>query len=329
MKNKMRVEDGIIVMRVLHKNDKVFDIKCNLADMAILQKYYWVMNKTAVSVVCNYRKNGKMVKPSLHKILTGSPFVKFLNGDKLDFRRDNLQPVEKRISTKRTGLNLKGNPFFIYEEGITFFITDRKGKKTGLTFIVDLEDLDKVARYTWCINPFSGYVQTRTRGGKDGSKGLYLHRLVMDAQKGEQIDHINRQKTDNRKHNLRKCTGSQNCHNMPMHKDNVVGIKGVSKASQSWIAKINIKGKTIMKRFPTFEEAAIQRKAWEKEDGAIGLSKNTNNKSGIIGVSLQAPAWVAQMQIKHETLSKTFPTFAEAVTQRREWESEYNPSGLG
>jgi hypothetical protein len=272
MKNEIRVEDEVVIMRVLYKNDKVFDVKCDLEDMAVLQEHYWVMSKNATSVVCNYRQDGKMVKPTLHKILTDSPFVKFLNDDKLDFRRNNLQPVEKRISTKRIGLNLKGNPFFVHEGGVTFYITDRKGKRTGLVFIIDHEDLDKVIQYTWCINPLSGYIQTRTRGGKDGSKGLYLHRLIMDAQKGEQIDHISRIKIDNRKCNLRKCTGSQNCHNAPVRCDNKVGIKGVS---------------------PTINGT-----------------------------------WRAQMQIEEKNLSKYFKTFAEAVTQRKEWESEHNPSGL-
>lgn len=272
MENEIRVEGEVVIMRVLYKNDKAFDVKCDLEDMAILQKYYWVMSKNATSVVCNYRQDGKMVKPTLHKILTDSPFVKFLNDDKLDFRRNNLQPVEKRISTKQIGRYLKGNPFFIHEGGVTFYITDRKGKKTGLVFIIDYEDLDKVIQYTWCINPFSGYVQTKTRGGQHGSKGLYLHRLIMNAQVGDDVDHISHIKIDNRKSNLRLCNRSQNCHNMPMYSNNTTGVKGVSRTiSGAWDVQMQIEYKTLRKTFSTFAEAATQRKEWEKQHNPSGL----------------------------------------------------------
>jgi len=273
MKNEIRTEGEVVIINVLHKKTgKMFEAKCDIADMTILQRHYWVMSKNATSVVCNYRQNGKMVNPSLHKVLTGSRFVKFLNGDKLDFRENNLQPTEKRFAPRPTGVSLKSNPYFVHDEGITFFITDRKGKKTGLAFIVDHDDLEKVLQYTWHINSVSGYVQTRTREGRENSKSLYLHRLIMNAQSGDEIDHINQQKTDNRKKNLRLCTRSQNMHNAPMHRDNVVGAKGIS---------------------PT-----------------------------------QWGTWKVQMQINHKRLCKIFPTFAQAVAQRKAWEEEYKPSGL-
>lgn len=272
MKNEIKVKGDIATMQVLHnKTGRTFEAKCDIDDMAILQKHYWVMSKTAASVVCNYRQDGKLVKPTLHKILTGQPFVEFLNGDRLDFRRSNLRPVEKRISTKRIGVTLKGNPCLIHDKKVTFFITDRKGTKTGLAFIIDRDDLDKVVKYTWCINPLSGYVQTKTRGGRDGSKGLYLHRLIMAAGKGEQVDHINRQKTDNRKSNLRICTGSQNLHNTSTHSNNRFWIKGVSPDGIGWRAYMQVGHKPLYKYCTTFAQAVEQRKEWEQEYNPSGL----------------------------------------------------------
>lgn len=329
MKNEIRVEEDIAIIKILHnRTGNMFEARFDISDMVILQKHYWVMDKNATSVKCHYRQDGKMKSDSLHKVLTGSRFIKFLNDDKLDFRRDNLQPVEKRIVTRKLGVRLKGNPFFVHEGGVTFSITDQKGKKTGLAFVTDFDDLGKVIQYTWSINTVSGYVQTKTRGGCKNSKGLYLHRLIMDAQVDERIDHINRQKTDNRKCNLRKCTDSQNSHNTGIHKDNTSGVAGVSKAPQLWVAKININGRSVTKRFPAFGQAVAQRKAWEKEDGAVVLSTKSNNKTGVIGVSLQSPQWRVQMNIENKALRKQFPTFAQAVAQRKQWEDQYNPSGL-
>lgn len=54
------------------------------------------------------------------------------------------------------------------------------------------------------------------------------------------LDHINRNKKDNRIANLREATPSQNVAWVPMRRDNTSGIRGVCfhKASQKWGAQI-------------------------------------------------------------------------------------------
>lgn len=72
-----------------------------------------------------------------------------------------------------------------------------------------------------------------------------MHRLLTNAPKGSQVDHINGDKLDNRKINLRVCTHSQNQINRGKQKNNTSGFKGVypQKQSKKYRAKISVNGK--------------------------------------------------------------------------------------
>jgi hypothetical protein len=89
------------------------------------------------------------------------------------------------------------------------------------------------------------------------------HRLIWFWMTGEwpkhQIDHINRNKSDNRWCNLREATNSQNI-NSPVKADNTSGFHGVGfdKRRQKWAARIRVAGKRIMLgRFDSAEGAFI------------------------------------------------------------------------
>lgn len=77
-----------------------------------------------------------------------------------------------------------------------------KGKEA----IVDDEDFEKVNQYKWHSD---GRYAIRYLDARVGSS-IRLHRFIMNARKGQQIDHINRNPLDNRKENLRFCTSSEN-----------------------------------------------------------------------------------------------------------------------
>lgn len=60
-----------------------------------------------------------------------------------------------------------------------------------------------------------------------GCRRKSIHRVVMGAPKGMDVDHINGNGLDNRKENLRLCTRSQNMMNQRLKSHSVSGYKGV------------------------------------------------------------------------------------------------------
>lgn len=89
------------------------------------------------------------------------------------------------------------------------------------TYRINTEDYPKVRPFKW--NTLStGYAATRDPKTK---KIILLHRLIMEAKDGEQVDHINQDITDNTRTNLRYCTNSLNMANRKAY--NTLKIKGV------------------------------------------------------------------------------------------------------
>jgi hypothetical protein len=95
------------------------------------------------------------------------------------------------------------------------------------------------------------------------NKKLYkAHRLAFLYMNGEwpkdEVDHINRDKSDNRWCNLREATRAQNMWNIGMYTTNTSGFKGVywDKQYDTWRAEIHRNGKRVFSaRFNTAEEA--------------------------------------------------------------------------
>lgn len=67
-----------------------------------------------------------------------------------------------------------------------------------------------------------GYLAIRTEGGQE-----YFHRLIKSVPKNKVIDHVNGNKLDNRKANLRICSQAQNCLNKRLRTNNRTGVAGV------------------------------------------------------------------------------------------------------
>lgn len=77
----------------------------------------------------------------------------------------------------------------------------------GEEFLFDKEDYEEISKYCWLILK-NGYVSCC----KDG-KTITMHRFLMTPPPDKVVDHINHNRADNRRSNLRICTNAENCRN--------------------------------------------------------------------------------------------------------------------
>jgi hypothetical protein len=85
---------------------------------------------------------------------------------------------------------------------------------------------------------------------------VLLHRVLLAAERGQIVDHINGDGLDNRRCNLRFATHSQNMANRKVARQ---GFKGVwlDKRDGSWRAEVHLGGKKVdLGTFPTEVDAA-------------------------------------------------------------------------
>ena len=84
----------------------------------------------------------------------------------------------------------------------------------GLVAFVDEADLPLIAGYSWSAmrirNTWYACAYQRGSHGSNGRKNILMHRLLLDAPKGVQVDHRNGDGLDNRRSNLRLASASQN-----------------------------------------------------------------------------------------------------------------------
>ena len=115
----------------------------------------------------------------------------------------------------------------------------------GAFAIVDPDDIVDISQYKWHITT-KGYAARRRRVSEGGGIEL-LHRRILGIEGSAQGDHINRDKLDNRRANLRTATGSQNQANRGLDKSNTTGYRGVTNPRRvpGYVAQINVGGKSI------------------------------------------------------------------------------------
>lgn len=130
-------------------------------------------------------------------------------------------------------------------------------------FICDLEDYDLIKQYSWKRNKDGYWICHKN------NKISMLHRILLKINdKNIFVDHINHNKNDNRKINLRICTSQENNRNTKLQERNNSNIIGVrwNKNKQKWTSQIGLNYKIkYLGTFSTKEEAIIARLKAEKE----------------------------------------------------------------
>ena len=142
------------------------------------------------------------------------------------------------------------------------YLYDTYGNKKAET-IFDEIDVEIVSQYKWSINNNSGYVVAKIKG-----KNVRLHQLIMKSSSNDLIDHQDRDRTNNKRSNLRFATKAQNSWNSGLRRDNQSGIKGVSWCSRlnKWAANITVNNKHIfLGNYANIKDAEIVRNNAEKE----------------------------------------------------------------
>lgn len=127
---------------------------------------------------------------------------------------------------------------------------------------------EKYKDSSWSEDVTTGYARASRDGGV-----VYAHRIIMpDSDKDKYVDHINGNKLDNRRINLRYVTPKQSMMNIS-RSDSNTGIKGVhlNKNTEKYEAYIHDEEKLHLGTFETLSEARrVREKAEVKLYGEHG-----------------------------------------------------------
>lgn len=223
--------------------------------------------------------------------------------------------------------------------------------------IIDDQDFERISQFHWNSVRVNKQCEAIYATTKIAKKTVYMHRMVMGAQPGQEVDHIFGNGLDNRRDNLRFVTSAQNKMNQGVRKNSTSRIKGVSWSPERrrWQVYIQVDGKRVpLGRFESVEEAVKVRKDAElkhygeyapildyadaidglksavlpmkemvgrgRKKGFFGVRPKTHT-AGHVGVS-QHPngKWIARLSTVHLGY---FLTFDAAVSARRAAELQY------
>lgn len=131
----------------------------------------------------------------------------------------------------------------------------------GAVVIVSDEDFDFLSSFNWSLNPQgTTYAVRKGRKNTGEPRTVAMHREIMKAPKGVQVDHINGNSLDNRRGNLRLADVQKNAFNRGKPRVECTSrYKGVlrRKNASRWEARVKYNGKAIhLGTFATQEEGA-------------------------------------------------------------------------
>lgn len=132
----------------------------------------------------------------------------------------------------------------------------------GKVALVDDADYDALAKFKWYAH--ESHNDTWYAMRTDGTKALRMHRFILGASAGQDVDHADFNGLNNTRANLRLCTRAQNsAHARRPDQKNFRGVSPSRFQPNPWRASIRVNTKSLsLGHFKTAEEAA---RAYDEE----------------------------------------------------------------
>lgn len=130
----------------------------------------------------------------------------------------------------------------------------------GKSVKVDNADYESLNQFRWHCSSRDYAARSVCEDGK--RRMIYMHRLLLNTPSNLETDHMNGDRLDNQRANLRVCTASQNQQNRHKLSTNTSGVRGVTwhKKTQKWQAQIGLNRRTVY--LGLFDELEVARDAY-------------------------------------------------------------------
>lgn len=103
--------------------------------------------------------------------------------------------------------------------------------------LVDSIDFQDLNQSCWFVSTHGYAIRNTNKDGERTTEGM--HRVIMQAPKGFDVDHINGNRLDNRRSNLRICTRAENIRNKGVASTkSSSGYKGIRKNGNRWVVEL-------------------------------------------------------------------------------------------
>nr|DAX03843.1 MAG TPA: homing endonuclease [Caudoviricetes sp.] len=163
-----------------------------------------------------------------------------------------------------------GKKFIEHDEYMELIIY---GNKRNGVIIFDKDDLEKVKKYNWTINS-NGYAVFRCGSNHKNRETIRMHRYLLGYAGSKDVDHINGNRLDNRKSNLRVCTRAENLWNTVKQKHE---MHNISTSGGKYRVEIMRNGNRYKSKFFKVIDDAINLR-----DTIYELLKDSPNQGRII-----------------------------------------------
>lgn len=196
----------------------------------------------------------------------------------------------------------------------------------GEVTVVDDEDFDWLNQWAWSLSPYGYAYRSSWDSKRKRTTNVLMHREIMQPSGKMVVDHINGNKLDNRRQNMRICTQAQNVMNQKKRLNNTSGFKGVTKVGDKWRSQIAVDNEdTYIGMFATPEEAALaydtEARRIHGEYARLNFSDKHESQDSIL-------IRTAKMNSKKEKVSKKTVGAYLSLDVIRQFENESAKRGV-